>query len=93
MVQASEGERKRTGPAADLSAGAGLSSSNACVMGGCPREGDRWLITHWWLAKRRSSLRIWQALGHASIETTQTYAKVVDRIRENPTRYLEELMG
>jgi hypothetical protein len=22
-----------------------------------------------------------------------TYAKVVDRIRENPTRYLEELMG
>ncbi len=26
-------------------------------------------------------------------ETTQAYAKVVDRIRENPTKYLEELMG
>jgi PBP1b-binding outer membrane lipoprotein LpoB len=27
------------------------------------------------------------------VETTQVYAKVVDRIRENPTKYLEEWMG
>jgi hypothetical protein len=32
-------------------------------------------------------------LGHSSVETTQVHAKVVDRIQENPTKYLEELMG
>jgi hypothetical protein len=33
------------------------------------------------------------APGHGSVETTQVYAEVVDRTRENPTKYLEELMG
>lgn len=37
--------------------------------------------------------RLSQAMGHSSVETTQVYAKVVDLIRENPTKYLEELMG
>jgi len=32
-------------------------------------------------------------LDHSSAETTQTYAKMVDRIRDSPTKYLEELMG
>ena len=29
----------------------------------------------------------------AGVETTQVYTKVVYRIRENPTKYLEDLMG
>jgi site-specific recombinase XerD len=32
-------------------------------------------------------------LGHTSVTTTGVYAKIVDKIAENPTRYLEELMG
>jgi site-specific recombinase XerD len=32
-------------------------------------------------------------LGHASVTTTSIYARIVDRIAENPARYLEELMG
>jgi hypothetical protein len=32
-------------------------------------------------------------LGHTSVITTGVYAKMVDKIAENPTRYLEELMG
>ena len=32
-------------------------------------------------------------VGHSSVETTQVYTKMVDRITENPTKYLEELMG
>jgi hypothetical protein len=43
--------------------------------------------------RRAKLLSISQAPGHSSVETTQTYAKVVDRIRDNPTKYLEELMG
>lgn len=33
------------------------------------------------------------AMGHSSIETTQVYAKIVDGITENPSRYLLALMG
>jgi site-specific recombinase XerD len=47
----------------------------------------------WSLAGGAKLLSISQALGHSSVETTQVYAKVVDRIRENPTKYLEGLMG
>jgi len=47
----------------------------------------------WSLFGGAKLLSISQALGHSSVETTQVYAKVVDRIRENPTKYLEELMG
>jgi hypothetical protein len=32
-------------------------------------------------------------LGHASVTTTQVCAKVVDRMAENPARYLEAVMG
>ena len=32
-------------------------------------------------------------LGHASVQTTRVYSKIVDRMRENPARYLEELTG
>jgi len=32
-------------------------------------------------------------LGHASVTTTGIYARIVDKIAENPARYLEELMG
>jgi site-specific recombinase XerD len=32
-------------------------------------------------------------LGHASITTTSIYARLVDRMSENPARYLEAMMG
>jgi len=32
-------------------------------------------------------------LGHTSVTTTQVYAKIVDRMTENPARYLEAVMG
>jgi hypothetical protein len=32
-------------------------------------------------------------LGHTSTTTTGVYAKIVNRIAENPARYLEKLMG
>ena len=32
-------------------------------------------------------------LGHASVTTTQVYAKVVDRMTENPARYLAVVTG
>ncbi len=43
--------------------------------------------------QRESLVITGQALGHSSVETMQIYDNVVDRIRENPTRYLEELIG
>jgi site-specific recombinase XerD len=32
-------------------------------------------------------------LGHASVTTTGIYARIIDKIAENPARFLEELMG
>jgi site-specific recombinase XerD len=32
-------------------------------------------------------------LGHASVTTTSVYARIVDKISENPARYLEEMLG
>lgn len=32
-------------------------------------------------------------LGHTNVTTTTIYSRIVDRIAENPARYLEELMG
>jgi len=32
-------------------------------------------------------------LGHASVTTTQVYAKLVDKMEENPARYLEALLA
>jgi len=46
----------------------------------------------WSLAGGAKLESIQDALGHDSIETTQIYAKVVDRMRENPTLYLERLI-
>jgi len=46
----------------------------------------------WSLAGGAKLESIQDALGHASVETTQVYAKIVDRIRENPTLYLEKLL-
>lgn len=47
----------------------------------------------WSLAGGAKLTAISGAMGHSSIETTQVYAKVVDRINENPARYLAALMG
>jgi site-specific recombinase XerD len=47
----------------------------------------------WSLAGGAKLLSISQALRQSSIETTQVYAQLVDRIQESPTKYLEELMG
>jgi site-specific recombinase XerD len=32
-------------------------------------------------------------LGHASVNTTSVYARIVDKISEDPARYLEEMLG
>jgi integrase len=32
-------------------------------------------------------------LGHASVDTTRVYVKIVDRIKENPAKYLEAMLG
>lgn len=47
----------------------------------------------WSLAGGAKLTAISGAMGHSSIETTQVYAKIVDRINENPARYLDALMG
>lgn len=47
----------------------------------------------WSLAGGAKLTAISGAMGHSSIETTQVYAKIVDRIQENPARYLDALMG
>jgi site-specific recombinase XerD len=47
----------------------------------------------WSLAGGAKLQAISSAMGHTSIETTQVYARIVDRINENPARYLEALIG
>jgi site-specific recombinase XerD len=32
-------------------------------------------------------------LGHASVTTTQVYAKIVDRMTENPAQFLEAMLA
>ena len=32
-------------------------------------------------------------LGHASTNTTRIYAKIVDRLTENPARFLEAMLA
>jgi integrase/recombinase XerD len=46
----------------------------------------------WSLAGGAKLLSIAQALGHSSVETTQVYAKIVDKVQENPALYLGRLM-
>lgn len=47
----------------------------------------------WSLAGGAKLQAISGALGHSSIETTQVYAKLVDRLTDNPARYLAALLG
>lgn len=47
----------------------------------------------WSLAGGAKLQAISAAMGHSSIETTQVYAKLVDRMTDNPARYLAALMG
>lgn len=47
----------------------------------------------WALAGGAKLLSISSAMGHSSVDTTQVYAQVVDKMQENPARYLEELLG
>jgi len=46
----------------------------------------------WSLAGGGKLEAISAAMGHSSIETTGVYAKVVDKIQENPARYLESML-
>jgi integrase len=32
-------------------------------------------------------------LGHASVDTTRIYARIVNRMQENPARFLEAALG
>lgn len=47
----------------------------------------------WSLAGGAKLTAISGAMGHSSVETTMIYARIVDRINENPARYLSALMG
>ncbi len=47
----------------------------------------------WALYGGAQLLSISQALGHSSTKTTEGYAKIVDRIKENPALYLETLLA
>jgi len=40
------------------------------------------------LAAGASLLAISQAMGHASVTTTQVYVKIVDKARNNPAKFL-----
>jgi hypothetical protein len=31
--------------------------------------------------------------GHSKLEMTQVYARIVDKIQDNPARYVDELLG
>lgn len=45
------------------------------------------------LAAGASLLAISQTMGHASVTTTQVYAKIVDKARHNPAKFLVGVMG
>lgn len=47
----------------------------------------------WSLAGGAKLMAISTALGHSSIETTMIYSRIVDKINENPSKYLDALMG
>ena len=47
----------------------------------------------WSLAGGAKLESIQDTLGHASPDTTQVYAKIVDKMTENPARYLEVVLG
>ena len=46
----------------------------------------------WSLAGGAKLESIQDTLGHSSVETTQVYAKIVDKMTENPTLYLEKML-
>jgi hypothetical protein len=45
------------------------------------------------VAARRPAVASRAHLGHASINTTGIYARVADRIKQNPAGYLEKILG
>jgi len=47
----------------------------------------------WSLAGGAKLESIQDTLGHSSPETTRVYARIVDKMRENPTLYLEKLLS
>jgi hypothetical protein len=42
---------------------------------------------------QRDNQQLIKAIAKCQIGALQTCARLLDRIRENPTKYLEELMG
>lgn len=64
---------------------------------------EKWLVEYgslaarhfaaWSLAREAKLTAVSGAMGHSSIETTQVYDKIVDRINEYLARYLSALMG
>jgi len=46
----------------------------------------------WSLAGGAKLESIQDTLGHSSVETTQVYAKIVNKMTENPTLYLEKML-
>ena len=44
------------------------------------------------VCSRKAFLKIHAPSTHSSVETTQVYAKIVDKLTENPARYLEAML-
>jgi len=60
--------------------------------GGVSCHSLRHSFATWSLAGGAKLEAIQDALGHSSVETTQVYAKIVDKMQENPTVFLEKLL-
>ena len=74
---------------------AGLATLVACVINPATGRRELSLISEAQeqAIGRENDRAISAELGHSSITTTETCAKIVDRIAENPARYLEALLS